>query len=81
MRLVYTDKFNKQYRQTTETIRTACDKQLRLLLDNFRHPSLQTKLYLAAEGLWQGRVNQSWRFYFTIDGDAYTLVAVTKHPK
>jgi len=31
-------------------------------------------------GLWQARTNDDWRMYFTIEGDAYVLRAITPHP-
>jgi plasmid maintenance system killer protein len=31
--------------------------------------------------LWSARVNDDWRFYFTIDGDTYTLHEIQPHPK
>ena len=31
--------------------------------------------------LWQGRVNQAYRFYFRIEGDTYEIVAIIPHPK
>ena len=34
-----------------------------LLADNLQHPSLHAKKYDESTGLWQARVNRSWRFY------------------
>ncbi|MBI5505108.1 MAG: hypothetical protein HY899_09925 [Deltaproteobacteria bacterium] len=62
-------------------IQRAFEKQLGLMLDNPRHPSLNTKKYDDASGIWQGRVTLSWRFYFTIDGDVFTLLTIRAHPK
>lgn len=31
--------------------------------------------------LWQARITQDSRFYFTIDGDLYTLHKLQPHPK
>ena len=31
--------------------------------------------------VWQARVNDDWRFYFTIEGDVYTLRTIRSHPK
>jgi hypothetical protein len=82
MKFIYSEKFNKQYNAAIEKIRTAFDKQAKLLLADFRHPSIRAKIYNQTTGLWQGRVTRgSWRFYFTINGDAYTLVSIIKHPK
>ena len=46
-----------------------------------QHPSLHAKKYDESTGLWQARVNRSWRFYFTIEGDAYVLHTIIAHPK
>jgi len=42
---------------------------------------LNAKKYLEAEDLWQARVNQDWRFYFTIIGDTYRIENLIPHPK
>ena len=48
---------------------------------NLQHPSLRAKKYDESEDLWQARVNDDWRFYFTIAGDTYTITNITAHPK
>ncbi|MGO9268841.1 MAG: hypothetical protein ACLQOO_01025 [Terriglobia bacterium] len=59
----------------------AFDKQVRLLAQNLHHPSIRAKKYGDTDDLWQGRVNRSWRFYFTIEADTYTIVTIIPHPK
>ena len=44
-------------------------------------PSLHAKKYNEAKDLWQARVNDDWRFYFTIEDDAYIIHEVISHPK
>ena len=39
------------------------------------------KKYDEARGIWQARVTLNWRFYFTIEGDTYTLLTIRSHPK
>jgi hypothetical protein len=56
-------------------------KQLRLLSANLRHPSLRAKKYDESKDWWQARVNDDWRFYFTIINDTYVIQDVIKHPK
>jgi hypothetical protein len=44
-------------------------------------PSLRAKKYEERTGLWQARINDDWRMFFTIEGDAYVLRAITPHSK
>jgi len=39
------------------------------------------KKYDEAEGIWQARVNDAWRFYFTVEGDVYHLHEIKAHPQ
>ncbi|HEV8718611.1 MAG TPA: hypothetical protein VGX03_38060 [Candidatus Binatia bacterium] len=71
----------RQYDALSPTLQARVDKQLALLLQNLRHPSLRAKKYDEQNDLWQGRVNQAYRFYFQIKGDTYEIVAITPHPK
>lgn len=56
-------------------------KQLRFLLGDLRYPSLHAKKYDEEKGIWQARVDKSYRFYFLIDGDTYVLLDTRAHPK
>ena len=56
-------------------------KQLKFLLSDIRYPSLRAKKYLENKGVWQARVDDNVRFYFTIEGDTYVLVNIKYHPK
>ena len=71
----------KNYIAAPLSVRKAFDKQARLLVENLHHPSLRAKKYDEAGGLWQARVNRSWRFYFLIEDDTYVIVAIVPHPK
>ena len=59
----------------------AFGKQLTNLLRDLRHPSLRAKKHEDRTGLWQARINDDWRMYFTIESDTYMLRAITPHPK
>ena len=71
----------RDYREAPPDIQKAFDKQDRLLSENIQHPSLHAKKFHEAIGLWQGRVNRNWRFYFLIQSDTYTIVTIVPHPK
>ena len=45
------------------------------------NPSLRAKNYDETRDWWQARVNQNWRFYFTIEGETYRIQDITPHPK
>ena len=81
MKLLYSYRFRKAYADAPPQVRKAFDKQARLLAESLRHPSLQAKKYDDTRDIWQARVNRDWRFYFTIEGDAYHLHEIIPHPK
>lgn len=81
MRAVYTKRFLDSYASAPLGIQKAIDRRIGLLIQNLRHPSLRAKKYDEASDIWQARVNQGWRFYFRIEGDAYHLLDVIPHPK
>jgi mRNA-degrading endonuclease RelE of RelBE toxin-antitoxin system len=76
-----TTRAERDYDALPLTLQARVDKQLALLLQNLRHPSIQAKKYDEKRNLWQGRVNQAYRFYFHIAGDTYEIVSITAHPK
>ena len=81
MRYQLSSKARAQYEALATHERRAFQKQVDYLVANLRHPSLHAKKYDEATGLWQARVNHSWRFYFLIQEDVYYVVGIRKHPK
>src|SRR5215470_3734059 len=81
MRAVLTEPFAANLIASPPEVQKAFGKQLTNLLRYLRHPSLRAKKYEERTGLWQLRINDDWRMYFTIEGDAYVLRAITAHPK
>ncbi len=81
MWLQLSERFRRSYENATPDIRKAVDKQLGLLVENLRHPSLRAKKYDEGRNIWQARATRSWRFYFTIEGDTYKIIDVIPHPK
>ena len=81
MKLHYSDRFKKSYKDTSERVRKDFKKQGTYLLKDLRRPSLHSKKYDEEQGVWQARVNRDWRFYFAIDGDTYWLIDIMAHRK
>ena len=80
MRALYTERFRKSYEESPPSVRKAFDKQIKFLLENIRHGSLQAKKYGGSENVWQARVNRSWRFYFSIKNEIYYILSISPHP-
>jgi mRNA interferase RelE/StbE len=81
MRLDYSPQFLRSYAKSPSRIQKLFQKQVALLLQDLRHPSLRAKKYDEARNIWQARVDGGWRFYFQIRGDTYYLLNITPHPK
>lgn len=71
----------KDYIGAPPAVQKAFEKQAKLLVENFRHPSLRAKKYHESRGIWQARVNRDWRFYFLVTGDTYLILNIIPHPK
>ncbi len=81
MQLFYSERFRKSYKAAPAPVRRAFDKQAAFLSQNLQHPSLRAKKYDESQNVWQARVTKDWRFYFTIEGDTYSLIDIIAHPK
>ena len=62
-------------------VQKAFIKQASFLARSLQHPSLRAKKYDEANDLWQARVNDDWRFYFTLNGDTCQITNIIPHPK
>ena len=71
----------RAYIDAPPAVQKAFDKQVKLLVENVRHPSLRAKKYDESRGIWQARVNRNWRFYFVVTGDTYLILDIIPHPK
>jgi len=81
MEIVLSDRAIEALIDAPLNVRRAFEKQLRFLATNIQHPPLRAKKYDQSRDLWQARVNQARRFYFTIADDAYRIEDVIPHPK
>jgi mRNA-degrading endonuclease RelE of RelBE toxin-antitoxin system len=74
------ERFKKAYRGLPAEIRSKIDKAIRLLAENPRHPSLQTKPIQGATGVYEARVDINYRItYRRQPGDILELGIVAKH--
>ena len=81
MRIVLSRRADKEYNKLSQQLQRQVDKQLALLVENFRHPSIDAKKYGGVHEVWQGRVNRDYRFYFQIVDNTYQILMITPHPK
>ena len=81
MRAVLTEPFAANLIASPPEVQKAFGKQLNESAPRPPAPSLQARKYEERTGLWQARINDDWRMYFTIEGDTYVLRAITAHPK
>lgn len=81
MRVKLTDQAGKQFAALPNHIQRKARKQFGFLVEDFRHPSLNTKKYGRAENLWQGRIDKSYRFYFHVVEPHYIVISIINHPK
>jgi plasmid maintenance system killer protein len=64
-----------------QPVQKAFIKQIGFLIRNLAHPGLHAKKYDEANNRWQARINDDWRFYFTIERDTYCVSDLMPHPK
>ena len=79
MRIRQEKQFRRDFEALSPAIQKRAKKQLALFLQNPRHPSLQTEKVKGHRDLWKGRITQSYRFLFRIEGDTYVLLAIGPH--
>jgi addiction module RelE/StbE family toxin len=79
-RIEFSEHFLKLYDKLPSLIQDKVRKQIRLLAENPRHPSLQTKPILGAKGIFEARVDQNYRLtYERLEDDTLLLRVVAQH--
>jgi len=73
-----TDAFRRDYRALPAEIRDRVDKQLRLLLEDFRHPSLRLKK-LRGTNKFEIRISKGYRLTLRLDKEHIELRRVGTH--
>ena len=81
MKILYHENFKEALLNLSDITKKKLKKQIKYLSLDIRHPSLHAKKFDEFQDIWQTRVDKSFRFYFSIDSDAYILLDVKRHPK
>lgn len=79
MKFHFTEDFKKKYKKLPQPIKNNTKKQLKLLLSNSKHPSLNIKKMKDPRNIWEGRINRSYRFTFQIQNNIYILRNIGTH--
>jgi mRNA-degrading endonuclease RelE of RelBE toxin-antitoxin system len=79
-KILLTERFISLYRNLPAAIRKKIDRQIILLADNPRHPSLQTKPIQGTKGIFEARVDINYRLaYERLLDDTLLLRVVARH--
>jgi mRNA-degrading endonuclease RelE of RelBE toxin-antitoxin system len=75
-----TDRFIELYKNLPKSIRKKINRQIQLLAENPRHPSLQTKPIQGTNGIFEARIDINYRLtYERLPDDTLLLRVVAKH--
>ena len=75
-----TDRFKSAYAELPDSIKKKVQKAIRLLANDPRHPSLQTKPIQGAKGIYEARADRAYRMtYERMPGDVLRMRVVGKH--
>jgi mRNA-degrading endonuclease RelE of RelBE toxin-antitoxin system len=76
----FTETFWNLYEELPSQIKKKALKAVRLLGENPRHPSLESKSILGTPGIYEARVDKKYRFsYERLAGDVLRLRVIGNH--
>ena len=79
-KIKFTRRFLKSFARLPKPVQEKIKKQIALLAENPRHPSLQTKPVQGTMGIFEARVDINYRFTYERDADdTLVLRVVGKH--
>lgn len=78
MILRFSRNFQKQYKKLPRNLQGKIDKQLKLLLIDFRHPSLKASKKSGSDE-YEARVDYHYRFTYRVNGEEIYLLVVGHH--
>lgn len=65
--------FKKDYKKLPPEIKDKVDRQLKFLIENPGHPSLNLHPIRGTKSIWEGYSDYHYRFTFEIEGEFYIL--------
>ena len=75
-----TDRFKSAFTELPDSINKKVQKAIRLLANDPRHPSLQTKPIQGAKGIYEARADRAYRMTNErLPGDVLRMRVVGKH--
>jgi addiction module RelE/StbE family toxin len=79
-KIKFSRRFLKSYARLPAAVQEKIRKQLALLAENPRHPSLQTKPIQGASGIFEARIDRDYRLTYERESDDTLLLRVVgKH--
>ena len=79
-KIKFSKRFLKSFARLPKTVREKIKKQIALLAENPRHPSLQTRPIQGVTGIYEARVDVDYRMtYERMADDTLVLRVVGKH--
>ena len=71
---------HRDFQDLPKDVRSQAERQLALLIENPRRPSLRVKKIRGVrEPRWEGRISRGYRFTFDWDGDTIILRRIGTH--
>ena len=77
--LVFSERFKRNYQDLPAAIQKRFDKQLKLFLDNPKHPSLRIHRYKSEADVWEAYVTMQYRFTFSVTETAIVFRNIGPH--
>jgi len=79
-KIILSDRYVAFYKNLPKAIQKKIKRQIQLLAENPRHPSLQTKPIQGTNGIYEARVDINYRMtYERLEDDTLLLRVVAKH--
>lgn len=74
-----TEMFRRDFRRLPQPVQRRTERQITMLVQNPRYPSLRLQKMEGVPGIWEGRITQNYRFTFEIRKDRYVLRRIGTH--